>query len=334
MRESDGDLLRRASLIAAMVALIVMAWWLRTVILLVFASIILALLLTNLSRIAQRRLKVSGAVSLALVMTGLTVLFLAFSAFFGWRIAAQFAELSALLPRAITALQAWLARQPFGAQLVEGLRHSGMTSALPALFDLPGYALIALGGIADVLLVAAGGIYMAAQPGLYRRGVLRLLPAERRPVAETMIDVLSVRLRRWILSQLAAMAIVGLMVGCAMWTIGVPAAGALGLFAGAVEFVPIAGPLVSAIPALLMSLLIGVDEAGWVLLLFVIIQQIEGNLIIPLLQQSIARVPPLLTLFAIVSSGLLFGLLGVILATPLTIVALTIADRLLPSADT
>lgn len=51
-----------------------------------------------------------------------------------------------------------------------------MTSAIPTLFDLPGYALIALGGVADVLLVAAGGIYLAVQPGLYRRGALRLLP--------------------------------------------------------------------------------------------------------------------------------------------------------------
>jgi predicted PurR-regulated permease PerM len=333
MRESDLTFLRRAVLVAAVVALIVCAWWLRTIILLLFASGIFALLLTDLSGVAERRLKVSRTVALAIVMFVLIVLILALSAFFGWRISAQFAELSALLPRAVTALQTWLARQPFGAQLMEGIRRSGMTSALPALFDLPGYALIALGGVADVLLVAAGGIYIAAQPNLYRRGALRLLPAKRRPAAEALLTELSDRLRRWLLSQLAAMVIVGVMVGCAMWTIGVPAAGALGLFAGAMEFVPIAGPVASAVPALLMSLLVGVNEAGWTFLLFVLIQQVEGNLVIPLIQQRVARVPPLLTLFAIVSAGLLFGLLGVILATPLTIVALTIADRQLPAAE-
>lgn len=333
MSEPDRVFVRRCVLIIAMLVLIALACLLRTVILLVFGSAILALLLTNLSQFVETHLKTSRRISLAIVMAALAVLFFALSAFFGWRIARQFTELSTLLPKAVNALQAWMERQPFGDRLITGLQHSGINSAVPALFDLPGYALIAIGGVADVLLVAAGGIYMAAQPDLYRRGILRLLPANLRADFLALLDDLSLRLRQWLLSQFAAMAIVGFLVGGSLWAIGVPAAGALGLFAGAAEFVPIVGPIASAVPAMLMALIVGMEEAGWTLLFFVIIQQIEGNLIIPLLQQKVVRIPPLVTLFAIVSAGLLFGLLGVILATPTAIVMLTVGNRYLQAPD-
>jgi predicted PurR-regulated permease PerM len=192
---------------------------------------------------------------------------------------------------------------------------------MPTLAHIPGYALGLLGGLADLLLVAAGGIYLSIQPEAYYAGFLRLFSPTHRKSVRAVGGEIASNLRRWLFGQIAAMAIVGFMVGIAMWAIGVPAAGALGIFAGLAEFVPIAGPISATIPALLMALLIGIDKAGWTLLIFVIIQQVEGNIIIPIIQQRMVRIPPVVTIFAIVVFGLLFGLIGIVLATPLTIMA-------------
>lgn len=140
-------------------------------------------------------------------------------------------------------------------------------------------------------------------------------------------------LRKWLLAQLAAMVMVGTLVALGTWVLGVPAAGALGLFAGAVEFIPIAGPVVSAIPALLLAMMVGVDTAGWTLLLFVAIQQLEGNVIVPLLQQSAINIPPMVTLFALLVTGIIFGPLGVVLATPIVIIVAEGLKWLRPAED-
>src|SRR6185437_10851736 len=107
----------------------------------------------------------------------------------------------------------------------------------------------------------------------------------------------------------------------------IPAAAALGLFAAAAEFVPIAGPIASAIPALLLASLHGLDKVGWTLLLFVVVQQFESNLLIPLLHRRIVSLRPLLVLFSLMAFEVLFGFLGILLANPLTIVIKTAVER-------
>jgi predicted PurR-regulated permease PerM len=110
------------------------------------------------------------------------------------------------------------------------------------------------------------------------------------------------------------LATVGLML------LGMPSALALGIFAGLAEFVPIVGPVMAAIPALIIAFSLDVTTALWVLGLFVVIQQIEGNIIQPIVQRQMVRIAPAVTLFAILAFGVLFGPLGLLLAAPLTVV--------------
>jgi predicted PurR-regulated permease PerM len=331
MTADETSFLRKMLLAIAVLILAALVWWLRTILFLIFASIILSLFVRSITGPVQKHLKISGGLALAVVLIVLTIGFGLGVAFFGWSIVAQFVELLTLLPKAFDTFTAWIQHIPLAAQAIKSFQKSGMSSALPALLHIPGYALAVFGGVAGLLLILAGGVYLSAEPDLYRRGLLRLVPATQRDDAGATLDAIAVNLRKWLLSQLAAMVMVGLLVGVALWVIGVPAAGALGLFAGAAEFVPIAGPIASAIPALLVSLLVGIEEAGWTLLIFVVIGQIEGNVLIPLLQRRVIAIPPLVTLFALVGFALLFGPLGIVLATPLTIVLLVIADRHLPA---
>ena len=108
----------------------------------------------------------------------------------------------------------------------------------------------------------------------------------------------------------------------------VPAALALALLAGLAQFVPLIGPIVAAIPALLIALAEGWQIALWTLLLYVAIQQVESNLITPLVQRQAVALPPAITLFAVVAFGVLFGPLGILFATPLAVVAFVAVKEL------
>jgi predicted PurR-regulated permease PerM len=92
--------------------------------------------------------------------------------------------------------------------------------------------------------------------------------------------------------------------------------------------VPIVGPVVSATPALLIALTDSWETALWTLLLYVGIQQVESNLIMPLVQRRVVELPPAVTLFAVVAFGLLFGSLGVLFATPLAVVIFVAVKKL------
>lgn len=181
---------------------------------------------------------------------------------------------------------------------------------------------------ADLLVVFVGGIYLASQPGLYRGGLLKLMPRKSRKLSSIALDDSGRALRLWLLGQLVSMALVGTLTGAGLWLLGVPAALALGLFAGLLEFIPLVGPIIAAIPGVLLAFAQGPEVALWVLGLYLIIQQVEGNVIQPLVQQHAVDLPPALLLFSLLATGLLFGATGVILATPLTVVIFVLTKRL------
>ncbi|MGO2880897.1 MAG: AI-2E family transporter, partial [Halomonas sp.] len=98
--------------------------------------------------------------------------------------------------------------------------------------------------------------------------------------------------------------------------------------AGLLDFVPLVGPIAAAIPALLLAYTVSPETALFVLMAYVIIQQIEGNILQPLVQQRAVSLPPALLLFALLASSTLFGLPGVILAAPLAVVLFVMVNRL------
>jgi predicted PurR-regulated permease PerM len=184
------------------------------------------------------------------------------------------------------------------------------------------------GGIADTLVVVFGGIFLAAQPNFYRIGAIKLVPqAKRALVGEAMID--SERaLRLWLRGQLFAMVLVGLLTGFGLWLIGVPSALALGLLAGLLEFIPFAGPVLAAIPGVLLAFVVSPELALWTVALYIGVQQIEGNLLQPIVQQFAVDLPPVVLLFSLLAFGMLFGVIGIIFAAPLTVVSYVLVKRL------
>ena len=124
------------------------------------------------------------------------------------------------------------------------------------------------------------------------------------------------------------MVVVGVLTGFGLWMLGVPSALALGLLAGALEFIPFAGPILAMIPAVLLALAVSPDMALYVALLYLAVQQFEGNLLTPLVQQYAVELPGVILLFSLLGFGTIFGTLGVILAAPLAVVLYVLVKRL------
>lgn len=176
------------------------------------------------------------------------------------------------------------------------------------------------GTLSGLVLALVGGIYLAAQPKMYFNGTLLLFPQGMRARIKDASLRTGNSLRAWLAGQLIAMVSIGIITGLGLWAIGVPSPVALGLIAGILEFIPFIGPILMAIPAILVAMTIDAETTFMTIGLYLVIQQIEGNIIMPYVQQKSVNLPAALTMFALFALGGIFGVVGVLLAAPLTVV--------------
>jgi predicted PurR-regulated permease PerM len=310
----------------AVVGLALLLWQLRGLLILVFGAVLVSVILTVIAEPIARHLHLPRGVGLLLAVLVLLGLFGVALWLFGAQVAEQAGALQDRVPQAWQAIEARFNAWGLGESLeqwTDSVRHGGGVAS-----NLGGLAMSVGSAIADTLLVIVGGIYLAAQPALYRTGIIKLVPPKARGIAAQAMDDSDRALRLWLRGQLVSMVIVGVLTGIGLWLIGVPSALALGLFAFILEFVPFVGPIVSAIPALVLALAMGPETALWVAALYVGIQQIEGNIVQPVVQERAVELPPALLIFAIVACGLCLGLVGIVFAAPLTVVIYVMVKRL------
>lgn len=179
-----------------------------------------------------------------------------------------------------------------------------------------------------LIVVLAVGVYLAADPAWYLGGAVQLAPPGYRPRLEDALRRAGAALRWWLLAQLATMTVVGVATGLGLWWAGVPLALSLGLLALLLEIIPNFGPLLAALPALLLGWSQGGTTVLWVAAVFLVVQGLESYVVLPLAQQQAARLPPALSILAIVLFGLVAGLLGVLAAAPLTVAAIVLVKTL------
>lgn len=201
--------------------------------------------------------------------------------------------------------------------------------SLKFLFPIVSSLLGAIGGLVLVLFIA---MYVAAEPGLYKAGILHLVPHRSRDRAKEVVDTLAVTLRQWLVARLIAMVLIGALTGGALALLNVRGAAALGVLAGLLEFVPFFGPIVSAIPALGIALLDSPQKALYVLILYLVMQQLEGNVITPLLLERRLDIPPVLTVVTVAALGVVFGVIGMLIAEPL-LAAVLVTTKMLYVSD-
>jgi predicted PurR-regulated permease PerM len=193
------------------------------------------------------------------------------------------------------------------------------------LFPFARSTLAAVGGF---LLIVFLSIYFAADPDLYRRGALALLPARRRRLGAQVMDRVAVVLRKWLVTQLVAMAVIGSVSTIALLVLHVKAAFLLGILAGLFEFIPTVGPIFSSIPAIAMGFLDSPEKALFVAVTYIGIQFLENHILIPLLMKGGVNLPPALTVLTQALLALVFGFLGLMVAVPMLATVMVIVQML------
>lgn len=186
--------------------------------------------------------------------------------------------------------------------------------------------------ITGLLLITFIAIYVAADPRLYHKGLLHLVPRPNRQRAGEVLSAVATTLRRWLLSQGIAMVVIGVVTTVTLMLLGVEAAVSLGIIAGLLEFIPNIGPLLAALPAVAMGFLDSPQKALMVAVAYAAIQFLENQLLIPLLMRRGVDLPPVLTLVGQAVMAVVFGFLGLLVAVPV-IAAILVAVKMLYVED-
>lgn len=321
----DRRFVRRVLIVLMLTGLVFLAWHLRHLVLMLFGAVVVATIFRALAdRIAKWtgcREGIAVALSIGLVL-GAGV---ALVALFGSQISGQMGLLADRLPAAWTSFEARIGDMGLGEQLRRIVESAGQSGSFAGVSR----TILSIGnGIAETLVVIVAGIFLATQPRFYRTGAIKLVPAGKRTLVAEAMDESERALHLWLKGQLIAMVVVGLLTGFGLWLLGVPSAFALGLLAGLLEFIPFAGPILAAIPAVLLALAVAPDLALGVALLYFAVQQFEGYVLTPLVQQFAVDLPGVVLLFSLLGFGAIFGTLGIILAAPLSVVMYVLVKRL------
>lgn len=318
---------RRALIAAAIVAAITVAllvgWYAARILLILFAGILLAILLRTLSDWVSRHTRLRAVPSLAVVVVTLFAILAGAVWWQGPILAEQVGELQRQLPGAAAQLRDRIAETGLGKRLLEVLpsvqTSGGQQQVLRQATSVFSQTLAFVGGL---LFVGFLGLFLAADPDLYTNGLVRLLPQTRRARARDVLRQVGKTLRWWLLSRAVTMVLVGILTGVGLALLGVPLAFTFGLLAALLDFIPNFGPIIAAVPAILLATVESPQLGLYTAALYIVVQALEAWVITPLVEREAVSLPPALTLSVQVLLTLMLGLLGAALASPLVAAAI------------
>ena len=208
-------------------------------------------------------------------------------------------------------------------RLIGFLQGSGLSAATVLGWGSSAANVVSLG-----VVVLLTGAFAVLYPAPLVGGFVALFPASRRGRVREILKEVYATVQRWFVGQLADMAIMGVLSAIVLWVLGVPFALLLGVLSGILGFVPYVGFAISLVPPVLLALADNPITAVWVVVAYVLIQQVEINLIYPLLMSRAVSLHPAVVVFALFVSGLVFGFAGLVIAIPLTAAAQVLVRRL------
>lgn len=306
---------RRAFVWVGIVSLVALAVLLAQSLLVIFGGMVFAALVDGGARLLQRILPIARGWCVAIVLL-LTAAFLVWTAqFAGSQIAAQAAALPTLIESQAMSTVNWLEEHGFSVNV------SNMQAMAQQALGGIGQLTRALGGIigavTTIVLILVLGIYFAIEPRLYRRGVSWMLPRDQRDYFEGTVKQMGSSLRRLLAGRLLGMLIEGVATWILLELYGVPMAALLGLLTGLLAFLPNIGAIISGLLMILVGFSGGVDMGIYTIFVYVFVQSVDGYIIIPMVARKTVDLPPALVLGAQLIMGVLFGILGLLLADPL-----------------
>lgn len=294
------------------------------IVLILFAGILGGVFLNALVRPLMGRFKLPRWAALLLVLMVLVGAAVALALLTGPRLQQEAAQLMRRLPRSLEQLG-----QHVNAALPGDTRISEFIPDPSAIWSQVRSGLtLTLSAVAAFALAAVAGAFLAFSPDVYRRGMLRLAPVSRREELNELLGELRSRLSRWLLARAIAMTVVGAATAVGLRIIGVPMPLVLGVLAGALAFIPFLGPVLAAVPIVLIAWTVSADTALEAALLYLGVQVLESHLLTPLIESGAVSLPPGVILAAQALAGHFAGILGILVATPLAVVLITLVSKL------
>jgi predicted PurR-regulated permease PerM len=298
------------------------------VLLVFFAGCLLGVLLDGAARLLGQRAPISRRWALLTVcLLGLGVV-VAVAWSIGPQIAEQMGELSRRLPQALKEVrerllhyswvQSVLDSVPRPQRMIEGELVSRATSLFTTAF----------GAVMNAVIIVFIGIYLAVSPRMHILVAVHLLPPRHRERGYLVFFMLGRALRRWLLGRLVSMTVIGVLTGTSLWLAKVPLALPLALIAALLSFIPYIGPILSAVPAVIIGLADSPETALYVLLIYAAVQFVESYLVDPIVERVAVLIPPAFLITLQLMAGLWVGFLGVLLAPPLAVVITVLVQML------
>lgn len=313
-------------LLVALVGLLV--WVTGDVLLLVFAGLLLAVGLDGLAGFVTRWTPLSRGWALVVVL----VLILAFLAVVGMTIVPAFlGQLDELWQRLIGfADQVYQTLSRYG--WVQQLIGEDQGQIAEAAREIVGHAastlLALLGVIASLVVLLAIAIFTAIDPALYRRGLLSLFRPARRERIDVTLSATAATLCWWFLGQIISMLALGVTVAVGLYILGIELWLSLGVLTGLLTFIPFLGPIIAGIPIIIIGFAESTQTGLIVLIFYLVVQNLEGHVLGPIIQHRAVNLAPAMLISVQILMSALFGLLGFVLAAPLTVAGMVIVNKL------
>ena len=333
---TDGKFVKRLLIICATITLTILlvmaAGYVIDIIMLVFAAALLAVFLRGLADLINERLGISEGKAVLLVSILLILILAGGIALLAPNVAEQIRHLRDELPRSARNLSDYLSNYGWGRAIIEQLPSVGDISdkinTATFLSSVGGFFSTTAGMIANFFIAILLAIYLAAEPKLYIDGLTKLFPVAARPRAYQVIWEIGDTLRWWLIGKIGSMLVIGILTWIGLSIVGVPLALTLGLIAGLLSFIPNFGPILSAIPAVLLAFIESPTTALYVIGIYVGVQLIESNLVTPWIERQTVELPPALTITFQLILSVLIGGLGLVLATPILAVIMVLIQML------
>jgi predicted PurR-regulated permease PerM len=309
------DEARRAAVWIGMAGLVVLVVFMAQPLLVIFGGLVFAAMIDGGARLLGRALPIGRPWRVTIVLLA-AVVFLGWTFYFaGSQLALQAAQLPATVESQAMRALSWLRDHGMAVEVTD-IRDVAR-QAVGSVGQLTRAVGGIIGGAATLFLIVVLGIYIAAEPRLYQRGVAWMLPMEKREHFHGTAALMGKSLRRLMAGRLLGMTVEGIATWIMLQIYGVPLAGLLGLLTGLLAFLPNVGAPLSGLIMVLVGFSGGTSMGIYCIIVYVVVQTVDGNLIVPMVAKKTVDLAPALVLGAQLIMGALFGILGLALADPL-----------------
>jgi len=320
-----GKVWQTVAIVALLVGVILIVRVVFNVLLMVLSGALIATYFHGLGDMIKRKTRLSQRLAMIFSVVGSIAVLGLLLWFMGAKIQIQITELSNSLPETIGTVKAKLSETPLGQKILDYFSDDNSHQLFATIRQ---FFSSSFGVLVNIYIILFLGIFFTLEPSLYKKGILLLIPKDRKLIGRHIMDRISLSLKGWLKGTLLSIVLITLILSVGLSLIGIPVALVLALIAGMLKIIPNFGSLAAMIPGVLLALTVSTNTAILVALLYIISQTIVSNIITPLINKKMINLPPALTLISQLIMGALSGALGIILAVPLLAILIIFVDEL------